>query len=367
MSTAVVDREVNTEEIRHGKSARARSEKMTAAVLVIPTIVVVTIVIIIPVLMGLRDSFYGVAGLNEDGFYSDSAPFVGLENYISIFNQNGARFWNAMFNTTFFTIVSVAIEVVLGVAMALIMHKAMRGRGFVRAAILIPWAVPTAVSAVLWKWIFDANGVANALLGHQVLWSTGEWTARWAIIIADVWKTAPYIGLLTLAGLQVIPDEVYEAAKIDGATAWQRFVRITLPLAKPALVVAVLFRTLDVMRMYDLPAILIGFRKPSVETVSMLVRDEATNLRYGSAAAYALVLFLYIFIIAYVFIKLLGADLGAGPPPASAKKGTKLRIFRRGKSRPEDSSGGRSFGSELEAVEKTPTAEASTMLEGPAE
>ena len=193
--------------------------------------------------------------------------------------------------------------------MALIMHRAIAGRGVVRAAILVPWAIPTAVSAILWGWIFNQNGVANAILGQHIMWASGNWTAKWSIIIADVWKTAPYIGLLTLAGLQVIPTEVYEAAKVDGANAWKRFVSITLPLVKPALVVAVLFRTLDALRMFDLPFILVGPRRKSVETLSMLVQDEASNLRYGAAAAYAIILFLYVFIIAFAFIKILGADL----------------------------------------------------------
>ena len=198
------------------------------------------------------------------------------------------RFWNAFLNTTLFGVVTVLLETALGVIMALIMHKAMAGRGVVRAAILVPWAIPTAVSAILWGWIFNQNGVANAILGQHIMWASGDWSAKWSIIIADVWKTAPYIGLLTLAGLQVIPEEVYEAAKMDGAGVWKRFTSITLPLVKPALVVAVLFRTLDALRMFDLPYILVGPRKNSVETLSMLVQDEASNLRYGAAAAYAL-------------------------------------------------------------------------------
>ena len=180
-----------------------------------------------------------------------------------------------------------------------------------RAAILVPWAIPTAVSAILWGWIFNQDGIANVVLGQHIMWASGNASAKAAIIIADVWKTAPYIGLLTLAGLQVIPDEVYEAAKIDGANAWRRFTSITLPLVKPALAVAVLFRALDALRMFDLPYILIGARKSSVETISMLVQDEASNLRYGSAAAYALILFLYVFIFAFAFVRITGADLGA--------------------------------------------------------
>lgn len=317
---------------RHGFSKRVAQEHRTGVLLVLPTVLVIVVVIVFPVLMAIRDSFFGVAGMNDDGFYSDTPPFVWFDNYATIFTSNGARFWNAAWNTTLFGVVTVVVETFLGVIMALIMHKAMRGRGVVRAAILIPWAVPTAVSAVLWKWIFDAHGAANALLGTQILWSAGDWSAKFAVIIADVWKTAPFIGLLTLAGLQVIPDEVYEAAKIDGAGVWKRFTQITLPLVKPALVVAVLFRSLDALRMYDLPYILIGARKPSVETLSMLVQDEASNIRYGSAAAYAMVLFLYIFIIAFAFIKLLGADIiGSGDDSGNSGK---LRVFRRRKKRP---------------------------------
>ncbi|WP_130865910.1 carbohydrate ABC transporter permease [Acidipropionibacterium timonense] len=297
------------------RSSRARAQERLGLALIAPTLLVLTIVIVLPVIESIRQSLYGQAGLDPaTGFVSDTEPFVGLRNFTEIFTGNGSRFWTAFGNTTLFGVVTVVMETVLGVIMALIMHRAMAGRGIVRAAILVPWAIPTAVSAILWGWIFNQNGVANAILGQQIMWASGNWSAKWAIIIADVWKTAPYIGLLTLAGLQVIPAEVYEAAKVDGASVWRRFTAITLPLVKPALVVAVLFRTLDALRMFDLPYILVGPRKGSVETLSMLVQDEASNLRYGSAAAYALILFLYVFIVVAAFIKILGADLtGAGP------------------------------------------------------
>ncbi|PHP53773.1 carbohydrate ABC transporter permease [Actinomyces ruminis] len=308
---------------RRSKSSRAQAR--LAWLLITPTILVLTIVIILPVFQSLRQSLYGKAGLDpETGFVSDVEPFIGLDNYTAIFTDAGARFWTAAWNTTLFGVVTVVLETILGVAMALIMHRAMRGRGFVRAAILVPWAIPTAVSAILWGWIFNQNGVANAILGQHIMWASGNATAKLAIIIADVWKTAPYIGLLTLAGLQVIPDEVYEAAKIDGANAWKRFTRITLPLVKPALVVAVLFRALDALRMFDLPYILIGPRKGSVETISMLVQDEASNLRYGSAAAYALILFLYVFIFAFAFTRITHADLGATAPRTGGRRRRKL-------------------------------------------
>ena len=282
--------------------------------LIAPTLLVLTIVIVVPVFQSLYQSLHGQPGLDpQTGFVNDTEPFVGLRNYADIFTGGGDRFWNAFLNTTLFGVVTVLLETALGVIMALIMHKAMAGRGVVRAAILVPWAIPTAASAILWGWIFNQNGVANAILGQHIMWASGDWSAKWSIIIADVWKTAPYIGLLTLAGLQVIPEEVYEAAKMDGAGVGKRFTSITLPLVKPALVVAVLFRTLDALRMFDLPYILVGPRKNSVETLSMLVQDEASNLRYGAAAAYALLLFLYVFIIVFAFIKILGADItGSG-------------------------------------------------------
>lgn len=296
------------------RSARARSQERLALLLIAPTLLVLTIVIVVPVFQSLYQSLHGQPGLDpQTGFVNDTEPFVGLRNYADIFTGGGDRFWNAFLNTTLFGVVTVLLETALGVIMALIMHKAMAGRGVVRAAILVPWAIPTAVSAILWGWIFNQNGVANAILGQHIMWASGDWSAKWSIIIADVWKTAPYIGLLTLAGLQVIPEEVYEAAKMDGAGVWKRFTSITLPLVKPALVVAVLFRTLDALRMFDLPYILVGTRKNSVETLSMLVQDEASNLRYGAAAAYALLLFLYVFIIVFAFIKILGADItGSG-------------------------------------------------------
>ncbi len=282
-----------------------------AAALLSPTFIVLGLVIAYPLIAALRESLYTKGeGLDENGFIIEGETFQGIKNYTAIFQGEAAdRFWNAFGNTSLFTLLSVSIEIVIGVAMALIMHHALRGKGLVRASILVPWAIPTAVSALLWKWIFQTDGVANAVLNQQILWTAEGQQSFWAVVIADTWKTAPFIGLLTLAGLQIISGEVYEAAKVDGANAWRTFWRITLPLVKPALLVAVLFRVLDVLRMFDLPFIMIGARKQSVETLSMLAFDEATNVRYGPAAAYATVLFIYVVIVAIVFVKLLGADV----------------------------------------------------------
>jgi multiple sugar transport system permease protein len=297
---------------RPGKK-RGRNEGVgrLAAVLVSPTLLVLALVIGYPIVSALRLSFQvSTGGVNpETGLVENSSRF-GFDNYTAIFSGDSAgQFWNAFWNTTSFTIVGVIIETLIGLAMALIMNRAFRGRGLVRASILVPWAIPTAISGLLWRWVFQPDGIANDIIGTKVLWTTEGFQAWVAVVIADTWKTAPFIGLLVLAGLQIIPAEVYEAAKVDGAGAWTTFKRITLPLIRPALVVAVLFRLLDVLRMFDLPYVLIGPRKNSVETLSMLAQYEVINLRFGPAAAYSMVLFLYIAVVAFIFVRLLGADL----------------------------------------------------------
>ncbi|WP_265567969.1 carbohydrate ABC transporter permease [Streptomyces hygroscopicus] len=312
---------------RRGRITAPSGPGRMAALLVSPTLLVLSIVVLYPTIMALRESLYGPKGLDPaTGFIRTTEPFVGLRNYADILGAAGDRFWNAFWNTTFFTVVTVGLETLIGVAMALIMHKAFRGRALVRAGILIPWAVPTAISGLLWRWIFNSNGVANAIIGHQILWTTEGFHAKVAVIIAEVWKTAPFIGLLVLAGLQVIPKEVYEAARIDGAGPLGQFWHITLPLVKPALLVAVLFRCLDALRMFDLPYILVGAQKTSVETLSMLAQNEASNVRFGPAAAYAVILFLYVFLIALGFVRLLGADVvGDRAARAASRSGRRRR------------------------------------------
>lgn len=282
-----------------------------AAMLLSPTLLVLALVIAYPLISALHQSlFRESSGLDENGFVAQGESFVGLGNYADLFvGETGARFLNALANTTFFTLTTVGMETVLGLCLALAMNRAFRGRAFLRASILIPWAIPTAVSGLLWRWIFQSDGIANDLIGNEILWTAEGFQAKAAVIIAEVWKTAPFIGLLVLAGMQIIPEEVYEAARIDGAGWWRQLGSITLPLVKPTLLVAVLFRLLDALRMFDLPFVLIGPGKRSVETLSMLAWDESNQLRYGSASAFAVILFLYVALVAIVFVKLLGADV----------------------------------------------------------
>jgi len=316
---------------KHKKNALSDGQGRLAWILLAPTLVVIFVVAGIPVAMSIRESFYQAnSGVDPTtGMIAAGDKFVGLQNFTNIFKGENPvvgsygsmdRFWNAFLNTTFITIVCVILETIIGVAMALIMAKAFRGRGVVRAGILVPWAIPTIVTALMWKLIFDANGVMNKIIGKQILWLADSGASFWAIVIADTWKTAAFIGLLTLAGLQTIPAEVYEAAKVDGATTWQQFVRITLPMVKPTLVVAVLFRTLDTLRMFDLPYGMIGPGKYRVETLSVFSYQEAAQTRYGPAAAYAIILFIYVLVVAYLFVRVLGADVIGEAAPKKPKK-----------------------------------------------
>ncbi|GMB08824.1 carbohydrate ABC transporter membrane protein 1 (CUT1 family) [Thermolongibacillus altinsuensis] len=242
--------------------------------------------------------------------------FIGLDHYKKYFSDS--RMWKALWNTTVFTVISVAAELVLGLAIALLINKAFFGRGLVRATILIPWAIPTAVSALMWKFLYDGqNGIVAKYFADlgivermSDLLTTGS-GAMFAVIFADVWKTTPYMALLLLAGLQTIPNSLYEAASIDGATKWQQFTKITLPLLKSSILVALLFRTLDAFRVFDLIFVLTGGGPAnSTETISILaykVMFSQTN--FGEGSALAVIVFICVAIISTIYIKLLGADL----------------------------------------------------------
>ncbi|OYN88665.1 carbohydrate ABC transporter permease [Parenemella sanctibonifatiensis] len=290
----------------HGDQSRL------AYLLLAPSLVLLVLVVGIPLGVSVWQSLHTTSGGvdPETGFIQQGTQFVGLDNYLAIFSDPASSdaFWNAFSNTTLFTVVGVTLETVIGVVMALIMAQALRGQGLLRASILVPWAIPTIVSALVWRVIFLADGIFNEIIGTKILWATEGWQAQAAVIIADVWKTAPYIGLLTLAGLLTIDNQVYEAAKVDGSSRWSTFWRITLPLVRPVLVVAVLFRLLDAMRMFDLPYALLG-RLESGQTLATLAQFEASQTNYGPAATYSLVLMAYIGLVAFLFVRFLGADV----------------------------------------------------------
>ncbi|WP_415971697.1 carbohydrate ABC transporter permease [Rhodococcus sp. 077-4] len=310
-----------------GRHVRSKNKRFgltqgRAWLLIAPTMVILAIVIVYPVIRALVMSFSKDPGLDPATGMFVTGGSAGFDNYTHWILQQctsasgtsvpcppgtlGSQFWGAVGNTAFFTVVTVSIEVVIGFAMAVIMGKTFAGRALLRAAILIPWAIPTAVTAKLWYFIFAYDGIANRILGTNILWTGDAWPARFAVIIADVWKTTPFMALLILAGLQMIPADVYEAARVDGASAWQRFTKITLPLVKPALMVAILFRTMDALRMYDLPAILTE-GNPATRTISILVVDQIRQ-GFNSAASLSTISFVMIFIVAFILVKFLGAN-----------------------------------------------------------
>ncbi|WP_104139823.1 carbohydrate ABC transporter permease [Arthrobacter sp. ZGTC131] len=306
-----------------GEDNKILSQGKWAAWLLAPTIIALAIVIVYPIISAIVMSFQKDAGLDPaTGLFTAGGP-AGVQNYVNWIAQQcatpgggtvacppgtlGAQFWSATTTTFIFTIITVTLETVLGFWMAMIMARNFKGRSLVRAAVLVPWAIPTAVTAQLWLFIFDFQGIANKLFNASILWTGSEWPAKWAVIIADTWKTTPFMALLILAGLQMIPAEVYEAAKVDGASAWQRFRMITLPLVKPALMVAILFRTLDALRMFDLPYILTGGAN-NTTTLSILVINQIRQ-GFNAAAALSTITFIIIFIVAFIFVRFLGANV----------------------------------------------------------
>jgi ABC-type sugar transport system permease subunit len=294
---------VATETVRPARARRGgpvqtsegrRAEARLAFYLLIPTGIVLALIIAYPVVRAIWLS------LNSDARFGTS-EFVGFRNYMRAFTGSGSTsFWQAFWFTTQLTIVTMFFELVIGFGMALIMNKAFKGRGLVRASVLVPWAIPTAVAAKLWEWNFQPDGVVNQVFHTNILWTAGHWSSFWAIVVADVWKTAPFIALLVLAGLQIIPNEVYEAAKVDGATALQSFRRITLPLVKSAVVVAILFRMLDVLRIFDLPFILTNGANQTETLSTLSYKESIQNVHPGYGSALSTITFVYIIVAAFM-------------------------------------------------------------------
>jgi multiple sugar transport system permease protein len=253
--------------------------------------------------------------LNE---YSVRVPglhrFAGLRNYTDALSDSA--FWDAFRNTFVFTIGSVTLETLLGLVMALAMHQAFKGRALLRTVVLVPWAVLTVVTAITWQTVFEPQlGPVNTILrtfglpGGDIVWLGENGWAMAVLIFADVWKTAPFMALLLLAGLQVIPNEVYEAAKVDGATTWQRFVRITLPLLKPALLVALIFRTLDALRIFDLPFVLTKGAH-GTDTLSTHAYEQLTaNRLIGPGSALSVLVFLVVMAVSFLYIRFVGGNI----------------------------------------------------------
>ncbi len=238
-----------------------------------------------------------------------AAGFVGLVNYYYLMLD--PDWWGAVWNTLVFTTVSLTTETILGLAIALTLNAHFRGRGLLRAAVLIPWAIPTVVSAQMWNWMYhDVFGVINeglqilGVISEPVAWTASPDTALLAVIMVDVWKTTPFMALLLLAGLQMLPQECYESARVDGVHPVKVFFKVTLPLLKPALMVAIIFRALDALRIFDLIYVMSGNNQDTM-SMSVYARQQLVDFQdvgYGSAAA--TLLFLIIALITVVYLTL---------------------------------------------------------------
>jgi multiple sugar transport system permease protein len=242
--------------------------------------------------------------------------FIGINGYVAVLRD--ARFWMATWNTLIFTLVSVSLEFLFGLALAMVMNKAIKGIGAVRTTALIPWAIPTVVSALIWSYLYDgSSGIVSLIISKLGLIQGPEYMllsaqgAMVSAILSDVWKTTPYMALLLLAGLQTIDRGLYESAIMDGANQRQKFFRVTLPLLKPAILVALLFRTLDAFRVYDLIAVLTnGGPGGATETLSIYAYKKMfaqTNFGYGSVIV--ILMFVMVAVIAVLFVKVLGAEV----------------------------------------------------------
>jgi multiple sugar transport system permease protein len=296
---------------RRRRRSLFQQERRLGAALVIPSLAVIALVAAYPICYAIWLS------LNE---YSVITPglsrFVGVDNYIDALSSSD--FWGAWTTTILFTAISVTLELVIGLAMALAMQEAFRGRALLRAVVLVPWAILTVVTAITWRTIFEPElGFANTMLdalslpGADTVWLGEEGYALAVMILADVWKTAPFMALLLLAGLQGIPEELHDAAKVDGASTWQRFRSITLPLLVPAIAVALIFRSLDALRIFDLPYILTRGAN-GTETLSLVAQEElVTNRNTGFGSALSVLTFLTVMGISFLYIRFMGGNIRA--------------------------------------------------------
>jgi ABC-type sugar transport system permease subunit len=303
--------------LQHRKrtSSLTRADARLGVTLVLPAVITIVAIIFMPLAVAFWDSLHQLSLR----FVNAPRPLIGLQNYGAILADS--RWHNALRVTLTTAVTSVFAQLVLGMVIALALNRAFFGRGLMRAAVLVPWALTSVVSAKMWAWIFDTRyGVMNdilmrlQLIDQPLVWMARADLALPAMIVAEIWKTTPFMALLLLAGLQLIPNDLYEAASIDGASAWQRFWAITLPLLKPTILVALLFRTIDALKLYDLPRVLTnGGPGQATETLSIYTYNTLfNNLNFGYGSALAVTTFLVIMLCAFIFIRILGAPAQGG-------------------------------------------------------
>ena len=289
---------------KKGTTDRTKAERRLAYMLCAPAVIAMLVVTGYPIAYAVYLSLQ-----KFDLRFPDDKEFVGLSNYADVLGSS--IWWTDVFNTLVITVASVAIELVLGMAIALVMHRAIFGRGPVRAAILIPYGIVTVVAAFAWRYAFDPG--TGFVQGLPLISDAADPLANRGgsfvvIVLTEVWKTTPFMALLLLAGLSLVPDELHEAAMVDGANAVQRFFRITVPLMRPAILVALLFRTLDAFRVFD--SVFIQTRGANdTETVSILGYNVLINrVNLGLGSAVSVLIFICVILIATFFVKGLGTS-----------------------------------------------------------
>jgi multiple sugar transport system permease protein len=267
-----------------------------------PAVAVMALVAVYPIVYAIYLSFQ-----RYDLRFPDDKSWVGIDNYTTILSSTDL-WWQAFGVTVLITVVSVAIELVLGMAVAIVMHRAIFGRGIIRTAVLVPYGIVTVAAAFSWQYAWTpGTGYLAGLLSSTAAPLTHQWQAIAIIILAEVWKTTPFMALLLLAGLSLVPEELLRAAKVDGATAWQRFWRVMVPVMKPAILVALLFRTLDAFRIFDNIYVLTQGSQ-NTRSVSILDYDQLfTALNLGVGSAMSVLIFLATALIAFAYIKGFGA------------------------------------------------------------
>lgn len=308
-SMATADAELDAPS-KEKASRLTRGRVRSAWLFIAPMLIVLALVAGWPLLRTIWLSFTD-ANLSNLG----AAQFVGIANYSYLLTD--PDWWKAVQNTFVFAAISVTIETVLGLIIALALNAHFRGRGLLRAAVLIPWAIPTVVSAQMWGWMFhDVFGVINHMLqgagfiSQPIAWNASPDTALMTVIIVDVWKTTPFVALLLLAGLQMLPQECYESARVDGVHPIVVFWKVTLPLLKPALLVAVIFRILDAFRVFDLIYVMSGNSKDTM-SMSIYARQQLVDFQdvgYGSAAATLVFLIIAMFTVIYLTVGRVGRE-----------------------------------------------------------
>ena len=284
-----------------------RGDAVLAWALILPCMVVILSVVLVPTLRTLYLSFFDVSLVKPN-----EGVFVGLGNYVSLLKER--VFWDTIGRTAYFMVVSVGLELVLGVALGLLINAHQPGWRLLRASIIVPWAVPTIVNATMWRWIYNSDyGALNGLLlqlglvDRYIPWLTVPWRAMNLVILADMWHIVPFVALVIQAALTSIPEELFEAAAIDGANSWQRFWRVTLPLLRPAILVVLVIRTVEAFRVFDVIFVMTrGGPVFGTVTIAFLTYLETFSyMHVGRGAALSFLVSAFIAVAAVIYVRLL--------------------------------------------------------------